>query len=111
MNIRLDDNIRIRLDASDVAILTKNEECAKDFHLNASHLLSIVISLDETSSCHITADAPKRIQVGISPSDLHSLTMPAHRKHGLDIGSVNIQLDMMKTIRREHTHDGVAGHE
>ena len=111
MNIRLDDNVRIRLDASDMAILDRNQACTKDFHLDGSHILSVVISLDETSSCRVSTNIPKTIRIGISPSDLQILTTPTHKKHGLVIGSVNVQVDIFKTSKSEHTHDGAAVHE
>jgi hypothetical protein len=100
MNMHLDEALRIRLDRRDLETLANGEPCHRDFFLGGLRVLSVRIFVSEIQDCQVH-DVERTVNIVMTTLDLQAMTNPAEMKHGINIGPVNLQVDLLKAVRRQ----------
>lgn len=110
MNIRLDDNLRIRLDNGDVRTLTRGEFCDRIFSIDDVPVLRVSIVVGSISFCKFDSNQ-KTVQITVSDADFQTMMRPALAKQGIDVGPANLQVDIFKAGKQHSESKDVAAHD
>lgn len=98
MNLRLDQDVRLRFSESEAVTLEKGDVLTQEFSLIEGLSLEVIVQLSDTSKFY--QESINRVLLHISHSDFAKLRNE-DKKQGLEVGPWILQIDLMKRRKPE----------
>lgn len=95
MNIKIENDVRIRMTQQEYQLLQADKEISKDFKMGGLFQFTVHILKSPLNTSSLTESANK-IQLSIAAEDLQQLAYSEQKKKGINIGTYNLQVDLFK---------------
>jgi hypothetical protein len=101
MNIRIENELRLRLDQSDLQQLLKAKKIEKNFSIGKQFLFTIQVLLTDTTPQTTTSLSSQKYIIHLMAEDLAKLQQSEYKKNGLVVCNdprIELQVDIFTKV-------------